>query len=86
MVKEKSNKNIDAVKKAELFEKLINIRVTNALKELEKIGKCSDTSRYSYDKTDIFKIFRTLSRSLRMQQEKFEAGLKLGQEIEFKLK
>tara|TARA_B100000886_G_C20410466_1_gene486781 strand:- start:1362 stop:1649 length:288 start_codon:yes stop_codon:yes gene_type:complete len=71
--------------KSKIFERIINIRVTNALKEIEKIGKCSDTNRYNYTKKDVSKIFNALEKAMKTQKQKFVAGLKKDDEVEFKL-
>lgn len=60
--------------KNEKFKRLANIRVNNALKNLDLIGNLSNTNNYDFSSEEVRKIFNTLSVKMKDIQRKFSAG------------
>lgn len=59
--------------KNEKFKRLANVRVNNALKNLDLIGNLSNTNNYDYSREEVRKIFNTLSAKIKDIQRKFLA-------------
>lgn len=57
--------------KRENFEKIATGRVQKILKNLELLGNCSNTSYYDYNKDDVDKIFKAISKKLNATKSQY---------------
>lgn len=60
----------------EKFKRLANIRVNNALKQIDLIGNLSNKSTYEYSEEEIRKIFSELDSALRTNKAIFKISKK----------
>jgi len=58
----------------EKFKRLANIRVNNALKQIDLIGNLSNKSTYEYSDEEIRKIFSEIESALRDTRSKFRSS------------
>lgn len=56
------------------FVRLATARVNKAIKSIQVIGNLSNKSNYSYENSDIEKIFRALSAELKACRQRFESS------------
>jgi hypothetical protein len=54
------------------FVRLATARVNKAIKAIQIIGNLSNKSNYSYEDSDVEKIFRALAGELKTCRQKFE--------------
>lgn len=60
------------ISKAERFHKIAGGRIATALRAIELIGNCADTSRYEYTPSQIELVFAQLRETLRDTEAKFQ--------------
>ena len=68
--KTKKNKQIDLVKNYK-FSKLASKRLPRAKNAIKLIGNLSNTSNYKYTDDDINKIFKSISKAMRILRKRF---------------
>ena len=71
-------------KNREKFVELAEKRVQKTIKSMRLIGNLSNKTNYSYDETDLKKIFTTLRREMDLVKKKFDTSSS-NTESEFKL-
>ena len=71
-------------KNRDKFVELAEKRVQKTIKSLRLIGNLSNKTNYSYDETDLKKIFTTLRREMDLVKKKFDTSSS-EKESEFKL-
>ena len=55
------------------FVKLAEARTTRAIKQIQLIGNLSNRSNYSWNESDVKKIFSALESELRQSRKRFES-------------
>lgn len=58
----------------EKFVRLATARVNKAIKSIQIIGNLSNKSNYSYEESDVEKIFRALTTEVKVCRQKFESS------------
>jgi hypothetical protein len=58
----------------EKFVRLATARVNKAIKSIQIIGNLSNKSNYSYENSDIEKIFRALNAEIKACRQRFETS------------
>ena len=71
--------------KRERFEKIASNRVQIILDTLTRLGNCSNTNNYEYNKEDVEKIFKTLREKLRLTEVAYLTKLSKSQQSNFKI-
>lgn len=66
------------------FVRLVEARVTRAMKDIQLIGNLSNRSAYAYTDDDVRKVFRALQKELDVAKARF-GGEEAGKEEGFKL-
>ncbi|MBT4207393.1 hypothetical protein HOE22_03515 [Candidatus Woesearchaeota archaeon] len=51
--------------KEDKFKRLANVRVNNAIKQLDLIGNLSNSASYSYTDEEVKKVINTLSQKIK---------------------
>lgn len=67
--------------KEEAFRRLATKRTNRVLKDLSLIGNLSDKGNYSYNDSQVDKIFRTIEGELRDAKARFNKGLKTVRQV-----
>lgn len=68
--------------KKQKFERLVNKRVNNALKQLDLVGNLSNKNVYDYSEDEINQVIEVLNKKIRELQTRFSQGVS---SINFKL-
>ena len=71
-------------KNREKFVELAEKRVQKTIKSMRLIGNLSNKTNYSYDETDLKKIFNVLNKEMALVKKKFDTSSS-NVESEFKL-
>jgi len=71
-------------KNREKFVRLAGKRVNSAIKTIRLIGNLSNRNNYTYNKSDVDKIFRAIDTEIRHAKARFRQGT-ITQGEEFKL-
>lgn len=71
--------------KRERFEKIATNRVQIILDTMTRLGNCSNTNNYEYNKEDVEKIFKTLREKLRLTEVAYLTKLSKSQQSNFKI-
>ncbi|MEM6737944.1 MAG: hypothetical protein AAGC64_12800 [Bacteroidota bacterium] len=66
------------------FEKVASNRVSNILKALDSLEKCSNRNNYEYSEEDVRKMEKALKDKLNNTLKSFSNEIDRGKEIEFK--
>jgi adenylyl- and sulfurtransferase ThiI len=66
------------------FEKVASNRVSNILKGLESLEKCSNRNNYEYSEEDVRKMEKAVKDKLNNILKSFSNEIDRGKEIEFK--
>ena len=69
----------------ERFISLAEARTRKAIKDIRLIGNLSNRSNYSYEMTDVSRIFKALEQELRDARLKFDASRGSGKQVDFSL-
>lgn len=56
------------------FRRLANIRVNNALKQIELVGNLSNKSSYEYSENEIRAMFFEMEQALRANKARFQSN------------
>ena len=67
------------------FVRLAQARTAKLLRGLDLLGNLSNRSNYSYDETDVAKMFSALKKKLKETELRFEVQLSKRGRDEFKL-
>ena len=59
--------------KKKKFRELAEKRVSNALKQIQLIGKLANTRAYEYEEEEVRKIFKSLKEEISIAETKFKS-------------
>lgn len=60
----------------ERFKRLTNIRVNNAIKQIQLVGNLSNKSSYEYSEEEVKKIFNELEQAIKDSKSNFSSKRK----------
>jgi len=63
------------VNKRQRFEKVATKRVENIIKTLDLLSNCSNQYNYTYDKSDVDKIFKAINGKVKTARTLFEKNI-----------
>ncbi|MDN5213261.1 hypothetical protein QQ020_14425 [Fulvivirgaceae bacterium BMA12] len=66
------------------FEKVAGNRVSNILKNLDSLEKCSNKNNYEYSQEDVKKMEKALKDKLNNILKSFSNEINRGKDVEFK--
>ena len=61
--------------KKQKFERLVNKRVNNALKQLDLVGNLSNKNVYDYSEDEINQVIEVLNKKIRELKTRFSQGV-----------
>jgi hypothetical protein len=71
--------------KRERFEKIATNRVQIILDTMNRLGNCSNSNNYEYNKEDVEKIFKAIKEKVRETEILFQTKLSKMQQSNFKI-
>jgi len=71
--------------KRERFEKIATNRVQIILDTMTRLGNCSNSNNYEYNKEDVEKIFKAIKEKVRETEILFQTKLSKMQQSNFKI-